>query len=155
MFLEQCKGVHYVDLGESFQTHIYLQNLASIQPRTSPLKFAASRDVVAHVKVPTMSCFLQLKLVDADMLGDDQIYDPVTLPLEQSRDEAGLSGAAGAKRGPRLAACRLRRNWYRFRMRPDASVCVRMRRDFEFRQNSDCSCCIILIFFFHLHFLLF
>ena len=31
MILEQC-----------FQTHIYLQNLASIQPRTSPLKFAAS-----------------------------------------------------------------------------------------------------------------
>ena len=39
---EPCKGVHYVDLGESFQTHIFLQNLASIQPRTSPPKFAAS-----------------------------------------------------------------------------------------------------------------
>ena len=36
---ELCKGVHCVDLGESFQTHIYLQNAASIQPRTSPLKF--------------------------------------------------------------------------------------------------------------------
>ena len=31
------KGVHFVDLGESFPTHIYLQNLASIQPRTSGL----------------------------------------------------------------------------------------------------------------------
>ena len=40
--------MHCVDLGESFQTHIYLQNLASIQPRTSPLKFAASRDVTGH-----------------------------------------------------------------------------------------------------------
>ena len=39
---ELCKGVHCVDLGESFQTHIYLQNFASIQPRTSPLKFARS-----------------------------------------------------------------------------------------------------------------
>ena len=39
---EMCKGVHCVDLGESFQTHIYLQNLASIQPRASPLKFARS-----------------------------------------------------------------------------------------------------------------
>ena len=29
---ERCKGVHCVDLGESFQTHIYLQNLASTQP---------------------------------------------------------------------------------------------------------------------------
>ena len=30
--------VHFVDLGESFPTHIFLQNLASIQPRTSPSK---------------------------------------------------------------------------------------------------------------------
>ena len=35
---KRCKGVHCVDLGESFPTHIYLQNLASIQPRTSPSK---------------------------------------------------------------------------------------------------------------------
>ena len=34
--------MHCVDLGESFQTHIYLQNFASIQPRTSPVKFARS-----------------------------------------------------------------------------------------------------------------
>ena len=40
MILEQCKGVHFVDLGESFQTHSFLQILASIQPRTSPVKFA-------------------------------------------------------------------------------------------------------------------
>ena len=40
MILELCKGVHCVDLGESFPTHIFLQNLASIQPRTSPVKFA-------------------------------------------------------------------------------------------------------------------
>ena len=29
---ERCKGVHCVDLGESFPTSIYLQDLASIQP---------------------------------------------------------------------------------------------------------------------------
>ena len=29
---ELCKGVHCVDLDESFQTHIYLQNWASTQP---------------------------------------------------------------------------------------------------------------------------
>ena len=39
---ERCKGVHCVDLGESFPTHIFLQNLASIQPRTSPPKFGRS-----------------------------------------------------------------------------------------------------------------
>ena len=32
---KRCKGVHCVDLGESVPTSIYLQNLASIQPRTS------------------------------------------------------------------------------------------------------------------------
>ena len=44
VILELYKGVHCVDLGESFPTHIYLQNLASIQPRTSPLKFVGSRN---------------------------------------------------------------------------------------------------------------
>ena len=39
---KRCKGVHCVDLGESFPTHIYLQKSASIQPRTSPVKFARS-----------------------------------------------------------------------------------------------------------------
>ena len=47
---ELCKGMHCVDLGESFQTHIYLQNLASIQPRTSPVKFYRRR-----VEVPAAS----------------------------------------------------------------------------------------------------
>ena len=37
---ERFKGVHCVDLGESFPTNIYLLNLASIQPRTSLVKFA-------------------------------------------------------------------------------------------------------------------
>ena len=34
---ERCKGVHCVDLGESFPTSTSLENLASIQPRTSPI----------------------------------------------------------------------------------------------------------------------
>ena len=35
--------MHCVDRGESFQTHIFLQNLASIQPRASLVKFARSK----------------------------------------------------------------------------------------------------------------
>ena len=59
---ELCKGVHCVDLGESFQKHIYSQILASIQPRTSPLKFARSpplglarnrRGLPPHAPAPT------------------------------------------------------------------------------------------------------
>ena len=34
------KHVNLVDLVKSFPTNILLQNLASIQPRTSPIKFA-------------------------------------------------------------------------------------------------------------------
>ena len=46
---KRCKGVHCVDLGESFPTSIYLQKSASIQPRTSHSIFiilAASRDLI-------------------------------------------------------------------------------------------------------------
>ena len=32
---KRCKGVHCVDLGENFPTHIFLQNLALSQPITS------------------------------------------------------------------------------------------------------------------------
>ena len=39
---ELCKGVHCVDLGESFPTHSLLQNLDSIQPLASSFKFARS-----------------------------------------------------------------------------------------------------------------
>ena len=40
--------VHCVDLGESFQTHIYLENLASIQPRTSPTKLGREANALTH-----------------------------------------------------------------------------------------------------------
>ena len=39
---ERYEGVHFVDLDETFPTSIDLQNLASIQRRTSPLRFARS-----------------------------------------------------------------------------------------------------------------
>ena len=48
MILEQCKGVHCVDLGESFLTSIYLQKSASIQPRTSPSKFGGKLFNIIH-----------------------------------------------------------------------------------------------------------
>ena len=37
------KYANLVDLFKSFPTSIYLQKFASIQPRTSPLKFARSQ----------------------------------------------------------------------------------------------------------------
>ena len=51
--------VHCVDLGESWPTSIYLQNLASIQPRRSFVKFARSpRTVLQIAKV-----FVQQRVV--------------------------------------------------------------------------------------------
>ena len=46
---ERCKRVHCVDLGESFPTSIYLQNLASTQPRTSPSKFGGKIQFIIHL----------------------------------------------------------------------------------------------------------
>ena len=40
---KRCKGVHCVDLGESFQISIYLHNVSSIQPRTSLAKFRPTK----------------------------------------------------------------------------------------------------------------
>jgi len=59
----RCKGVHCVDLGESFPTNIYLQNLASIQPRTGLLKFEGggfSARVILHTQAVsnTLMCLL-------------------------------------------------------------------------------------------------
>ena len=45
---ERCKGVHCVDLGESFPTSMYLQKSASIQPRTSPSKFGGKIQFNIH-----------------------------------------------------------------------------------------------------------
>ena len=46
VLLEECKGMHCVDLGESFPTIIYLQKSASIQPRTSPSKFGGKYSIL-------------------------------------------------------------------------------------------------------------
>ena len=43
---ERCKGVHCVDLGESFPTSMYWQKSASIQPRTSPSKFGGKYSIL-------------------------------------------------------------------------------------------------------------
>ena len=47
----QRKGVHCVDLGESFPTSIYLQKSASIQPRTSPSKFGGKFNSILFIRV--------------------------------------------------------------------------------------------------------
>ena len=45
---KRCKGVHCVDLGESFPTSIYSQKSASVQPRTSPSKFGGKYSILIN-----------------------------------------------------------------------------------------------------------
>ena len=49
---ERCKGVHCVDLDKSFPTSIYLQNLVSIQPRSSPKKFGKTGKRTSKFPLP-------------------------------------------------------------------------------------------------------
>ena len=68
------KHVNLVDLVKSFPTNIYLQILASIQKRTSPIKFA-------HL---------------AEKSGKGSISNLST----KARTRRGRRGPAGARRGP-------------------------------------------------------
>ena len=49
------KHVNLVDLVKSFPTNIFLQNLASIQKRTSPVKFSHLDEKSANGWVPNLS----------------------------------------------------------------------------------------------------
>ena len=49
------KHVNLVDLVKSFPTNIYLQNLASIQKRTSPIKFAHLAEKSEKGSIPNLS----------------------------------------------------------------------------------------------------
>ena len=49
------KHVNLVDLVKSFPTNIYLQNLVSIQKRTSPVKFAHLAEKSEKGSIPNLS----------------------------------------------------------------------------------------------------
>ena len=49
------KHVNLVDLVKSFPTNIYLQNLASIQKRTSPVKFAHLAEKLGKSSISNLS----------------------------------------------------------------------------------------------------
>ena len=49
------KHVNLVDLVKSFPTNIYLQNLASIQMRTSPVKFAHLAEKLGKGSISNLS----------------------------------------------------------------------------------------------------
>ena len=86
---KRCKGVHCVDLGESFPTNIYLMKSASIQPRTSLSKLGEKFN----------SLFIRLLIPDA---------------IRRSKSTSGCCTArCRASKSPRNQCCpaRLLRRW--------------------------------------------
>ena len=57
------KHVNLVDLVKSFPTNIFLQNLASIQKRTSPMKFAHLAQKSGKGSIPNLSTKVQTLLI--------------------------------------------------------------------------------------------
>ena len=84
------KHVNYVDLVKSFPTNIFLQNLASIQKRTSPIKF----DHLAEKSDKGSISNLSTKVAGPVQRGDRR--------GEPAEDGVGL-GPVGAPHGPRHA----------------------------------------------------
>ena len=74
------KHVNLVDLVKSFPTNIYLQNLASIQRRTSPIKFAhlaekSGKGSISNLSTKatspeTAQCLLYVESLDAAACDD-------------------------------------------------------------------------------------
>ena len=58
------KHVNLVDLVKSFPTNIFLQNLASIQKRTSPIKFAHLAEKSEKGSTSNLSTKLEAGVVD-------------------------------------------------------------------------------------------
>ena len=65
-FQKRCKGVHCVDLGESFPTSIYLQNLASIQPRTIAA-VSLAEFVAVHIVLVKLSLAIETSAIPRQM----------------------------------------------------------------------------------------
>ena len=84
--------MHCVDLGESFQTHIYLQALASIQPRTSPPKF---RKIFASLRIVLRPPADQIPFFEVDVLQekyDEDAGEGDALALEDGEDPRADDG---------------------------------------------------------------
>ena len=75
--------VNLVDLVKSFPTNIYLQNLASIQKRTSPIKFAQLAEKSENGSISNLSTKVETTRVRvqrvshrkrSDILGDQNLF---------------------------------------------------------------------------------
>ena len=76
--------MHCVDLGESFPTHIYLQNLASIQPRGLPASQPAENE---PFQVCPLSAYRSPRFVHGDIAAEgDYVLIPEGMSAETTVD---------------------------------------------------------------------
>ena len=80
------KHVNLVDLVKSFPTNIFLQNLASIQKRTIPIKFAHLAEKSENGSISNLSTKVENGLLDID---------------RQSNHDVPLGGESARLRAPR------------------------------------------------------
>ena len=88
--------MHCVDLGESFPTRIYLQNLASIQPRTSLVTFAVRRQIYQVTGILLAAAGAVVVLLAAGQAGPrprDLLLGNLLLVLQCSPDGRASSGS--------------------------------------------------------------
>ena len=92
------KHVNLVDLVKSFPTNIYLQNLASIQKRTNPIKFAhlaekSEKGSISNLSTKVLPVARKPGLpedlgAEATVLAEDGEPDQAGVPLEGHRQRA-------------------------------------------------------------------
>ena len=94
------KHVNLVDLVKSFPTNIYLQNLASIQKRTSPVKFAHLAEKSGNgsisnlsTKVRALPALLPPKPLDAKTDGADAWIKSAQAMFRLERACGGVGGS--------------------------------------------------------------
>ena len=86
---ERCKGVHCVDLGESFPTSIYLQKSASIQPRTSPSKFGGNYSILFNRVLTREASGSALRIAARPRASKNKIDDFAAVEKEARRVAGG------------------------------------------------------------------
>ena len=82
------KHVNLVDLVKSFPTNIYLQNLASIQKRTSPIKFAHLAEKSEKGSISNLST--KVTLLGAE---PEPVAEPAQARVPDDRRGAGVDRA--------------------------------------------------------------
>ena len=86
------KHVNLVDLVKSFPTNIYLQNLASIEKRTSPVIFAHLAEKSGKSSISNLSTKLHLRVEGAEDARDRSVAGRVLDSYRSRREDEVESG---------------------------------------------------------------